>query len=79
MLDIKGVKKSESENTDEIVLKLAALMNVQLSQEEIYSHRTSAKHDAGIIVKFTSRKTRDIFWSHRKSIYIWDSLKGSWT
>ena len=33
------------------------------------SHRTSTKEDASIIVKFNSRRTRNLFWSGRKKIF----------
>lgn len=70
MVDIKGIPRKETENTNNIVLEIAKLMGTPLTDDDIdISHRTSNKAEAGIIVKFSSRKARDTFWGGRKSLY----------
>lgn len=62
MLEINGVKKFAEESTDKIVVEIAECMNVDLNPGDIeVSHRLSRKENAGIIVKFISRKMRDAF------------------
>lgn len=70
MVDIKGVPFSPKENTDKIVKKIGALMNVDIDLDDIeISHRTSSLESASIIVKFQSRRKRNEFWLARKKIF----------
>lgn len=62
MVDIRGIPRSISENTDKIVLNVANLMQANISTNDIeVSHRTSTSNDAAIIVKFFARKKRGIY------------------
>ena len=50
-------------------MKLAKRLGVSLSQKDLdESHRTNNKDDAPIIVKFDSRRARDIFYDARKTL-----------
>ena len=67
MVDISGVPRTRNENTDKIAIAVASLMGVTLEEKDIStSHRESASPKAPIIVKFTTRKTRNLFFENRK-------------
>ena len=69
MLNIKGIPKLREESTDELVIKTASLLNVQLDFQDIdISHRTSVRDDAAIIVKFNSRRKRNELYAQRKHL-----------
>ena len=66
MLNIFGVPRRDNEKTDEIVLDIADKLGFDLYDEDIeVSHRTSSKPTAPIIVKFNSRKVRDMLYDAR--------------
>ena len=57
MVETSGIPRQTRENCEELVLKLASKINIDLKEEEIEAcHRTSSKPDAPIIVKLGSRK-----------------------
>lgn len=61
MVKISGIPKIKEEDTNSIVVKLAKKLDVSLSPKDLdVSHRTNNKKDAPIIVKFNSRRARDI-------------------
>ena len=61
MINIFRVPRSDNEDTDEIVLDIAGKLGFDLYHEDIeVSHRTSSKNNAPIIVKFSSRRIRDL-------------------
>ena len=67
MLDIINIPKVEDQCTDNIVIKIGETINVDLKPEDIdASHRLSNLQNAGIIVKFVSRKKRDEFLEKAK-------------
>ena len=67
MLDIINIPKVEGQCTDNIVIKIGETINVDLKPEDIdASHRLSNLQNAGIIVKFVSRKKRDEFLEKAK-------------
>ena len=67
MVTVKGIPKLENENTDNLIVNLSKLIHVDLKIPDIaISHRTSVDKDAGIIVKFVSRRKRDEFFKNRK-------------
>lgn len=75
-LEIHGVPATDKEDTSEIVVKVAKLLNIDLKPDEIsISHRLgSRKSDSGkqqtpgIIVKFTRRELRNKLYSARKHL-----------
>ena len=70
MLDLRGIPRMKGENTDDIVIKIASAMELTLTYNHIdVSHRTSNQPEAPIIVKFNSRRTKNMFWSRRRKIF----------
>ncbi|XP_066914120.1 uncharacterized protein [Clytia hemisphaerica] len=66
MLNIFGVPRRNDEDTDEIVLNIASQLGFDLYREDIeVSHRTSSRQNAPIIVKFNSRRVRDLLYDAR--------------
>eukprot|EP00794_Sanderia_malayensis_P020693 gene20693-22730_t len=58
MVEVGGIPRQPRENCEEIILKIASKINVDLKPEDIEAcHRISPKPDAPIIVKVISRKT----------------------
>jgi len=69
MLDIRGIPRMKEENTDDLVLKIAEIINIQLDSNDIeVSHRTSSQKDAPIIVKFLARHKRNLFYKNRMNL-----------
>ena len=67
MIEIRGVPRSPTEDTDQIVMQIAGLTNTEVNKEDIeVSHRTSSSENAAIIVKFLSRRKREELFSNRK-------------
>ena len=77
-LEITGIPHEEDEDTDNIVVKLAATLGVNISSSDIdISHRLPRKHNhqvrnqpspAPIIVKFVRRSLRNYIYSARKHL-----------
>ena len=65
-LRISNLTKNEDENTDETVVKVANMINVELTLEEIdRSHRTGKRSEIchpDIIVKLSTYRVRDNFF-----------------
>ena len=69
MVDICGIPRSADEDTDKIVLDIAAKINVEMVKTDIaISHRTKPTPDSPIIVKFVSRRVRDDFFQKRTQL-----------
>ena len=78
-LEIRGISGTAGENTNEIVKKIGALIEVDISDTDIsVSHRiplsnngeagsTPIRHPA-IVVKFTNRRIRDRFYKARTKL-----------
>ena len=78
-LEIRGVPVTTGEDTNVIVKKIGALIDVDINDTDIsISHRipssndgasgsTSFRHPA-IVVKFTNRKNRDLFYKARSKL-----------
>ena len=87
-LELRGVPETARENTDEIVLSVASLLNIGISQQDIsVSHRlpkregrlgdqaaaTSGRaQPPAIIVKFTNRNARDRLFKARSGLKNFD-------
>lgn len=71
-LEIVGIPSSNGENTTDIVMKVADLIDVKISPRDIStSHRLKVKNKSQtppIIVRFVSRDVRNEFYSKRKLI-----------
>ena len=75
-LEIVGVPLKEGENTNEIVIKVAKMLNVSLSSDQIStSHRLQTRlkpknsepaASPPIIVRFLSRDVRNLLYANRK-------------
>ncbi|XP_066913836.1 putative leucine-rich repeat-containing protein DDB_G0290503 [Clytia hemisphaerica] len=66
MINIFGIPRKVNEDTDDIVLRIAERLDMELYLEDIeISHRTSTKEKAPIIVKFNSRRMRNEMWDAR--------------
>ena len=70
-LEIKGVSHEQNECTDKLVITVAQKCGIQINENDIsVSHRitapTPAKPNPSIIVKFVSRKTRDMIYNSRQ-------------
>ena len=64
MCTVKGIP---SQNGDDIVINLAKHLEIEIENTHIdLSHRLSGKKDADIIVKFTDRRSRNMFDEGRK-------------
>ena len=69
MVDIAGIPKLRNEKTDNLVIKVAGLMGLNISKRDIViSHRVSESPEAPIIVKFVSRRVRNWFFEGRNSL-----------
>ena len=69
MCIVKGIPRKNNESTDDIVIKIAIHLNIKIDEKDVdISHRTSTKDDADIIVKFDSRKARNLFYEGRKKM-----------
>ena len=69
MVDICGIPRSADEDTDKIVLDIAAKINVEMVKTDIaISHRTKPTPDSPIIVKFVSRRVCDDFFQKRTQL-----------
>ena len=73
-LEINGIPQNTDENTDDIVVAIAKKVGLNITANDIStSHRLGKPGQYGknvypnIIVKFTSRKTRDLFYSKKKT------------
>ena len=83
-LEIRGVPVTTGEDTNVIVKKIGALIDVDINDTDIsISHRipssndgasgsTSFRHPA-IVVKFTNRKNRDLFYKARSKLKIYNT------
>ena len=59
MLEIQGVPREERPSTEEVVLKIADALEVDIDSHSIeISHRTQRKNSDAIIVKFLSHKDK---------------------
>ena len=74
-LEINGIPQNTDENTDDIVVAIAKKVGLNITANDIStSHRLGKPGQYGknvypnIIVKFTSRKTRDLFYSKKKQL-----------
>ena len=74
-VEIRGVpiNPHHEENTDDIVVKVAKLMDVTITEQDIsISHRLpqakDSKYHPTIIAKFQSRKKREIFYKSRANL-----------
>ena len=81
-LEIRGIPRSRHENTDDIVIKVASLVNISINKEDIsVSHcignsgtRVSAPNSSremessSIIVKFIKREARDAVYKSRSQL-----------
>ena len=66
MVDICGIPRHANEDTDQIVLNIAAELDVTVKKSDIaISHRTKPTPEAPIIVKFVSRRVRNSFFYKR--------------
>ena len=69
MIDIAGVPRTRNEDTDKIVIAVAGLMGLTITNYDIaISHRVSTKPKAPIIVKFVSRRLRNLMFDRRKQL-----------
>ena len=69
MLTLKGIPKQAGESTDDVIINVANMLEVDLSVRDIdISHRTSNNTDAGIIIKFNSRRKRNEIYGKRKNL-----------
>ena len=69
MCVVKGIPRFKKESTDDIIMNISRHLNVNIKKSDIdISHRTSSKDDADIIVKFDSRKSRNLFYEGRKKM-----------
>ena len=67
MVDVRGIPREKTE--DHIIKNLAKLTNSGIDINDIdITHRTSSSNEASIIVKFTSRKARDMFFKSKKNL-----------
>ena len=71
MVDICGVPRHVNEDTDQIVIDIAAKLGLTLTKTDIAtSHRTKPTPDAPIIVKFISRNVRHSFFNLRSQLKL---------
>ena len=69
MVEINGLPQKENENTTELVHTLMEHLQIKVKKESLdVIHRLSDKIDAPIIIKFTSRSERDLFYSYRSNL-----------
>ena len=73
-LEIKGGRHEQNECTDKLVITVAQKCGIQINENDIsVSHRitapTPAKPNPSIIVKFVSRKTRDMIYNSRQVLH----------
>ena len=69
MLTLKGIPKHAGESTDDVMINVAKMLEVDLSVSDIdISHRTSKNAHAGIIIKFNSRRKRNEIYGKRKNL-----------
>ena len=69
MLTLKGIPKQAGESTDDVIINVANMLEVDLPVRDIdISHRTSNNTDAGIIIKFNSRRKRNEIYGKRKNL-----------
>ena len=69
MVDIAGIPRGRNEDTDKIAIKVGELMGITITNDDIaISHRVSTKPNAPIIVKFVSRRKRNLFFDNRKKL-----------
>ena len=69
MLEINEVLYRKQEDTDQIVINIAQALKVELSEEVIQVfHRLTSAANAGIIVKFTSRRKREEVFNERNHL-----------
>ena len=69
MLTLKGIHKQAGESTDDVIINVAKMLEVDQSVRDIdISHRTSNNTDAGIIIKFNSRRKRNEIYGKRKNL-----------
>ena len=72
-VQIKGIPLTESENTDTLLVKVAKLMDIPVTESDISTSRRPPKPKnsnfyPSIIAKFTNRKVRDLFYKHRTKL-----------
>jgi len=72
-LEFQGLAWNKNENTDDLVLRVSKMVEVDLKAEEIsVSHRLSPASDKNpqpiLIARFCSRKTRDAVFSQRHGL-----------
>ena len=67
---VKGIPYKRQENTDKYIKDIIAKMDTPgVDQNDIdLSHRQNNSENAGIIVKFVNRKSRNAFYNARKSL-----------
>ena len=71
MVEVNNIPKQESEkeNSLDIIYKLLDLLKLNLDRKTIdVAHRLSDKPDSPIIVKFTTRSARDLFFNNRSRL-----------
>ena len=69
MVEINNVPRKDKEDSKDIAYKLIDLMELNLTKETIdVAHRLSDRADSPIIVKFTTRTARDIFYQGRAKL-----------
>ena len=73
-LEIKGVRHEQNECTDKLVITVAQKCGIQTNENDIsVSHRitapTPAQPNPNIIVKFVSRKTRNMIYTSRRVLH----------
>ena len=81
-MENSGVPSEDNENTDELIIKIAALMDLEIDENDILtSHRLLAPRPSAsiavrdpalkfpkVIVKFVKRDYKELFYSGRKHL-----------
>ena len=69
MVEVNGIPNVPNENTKEIILNLAKKMNIKLNPSSFdVIHRLSDKDFAPIIIKFSTRTDRNVFYDARSQL-----------
>ena len=71
MVEINGLPQVENENTPNLVHTLMNHLKIKIDMKKEsldVIHRLSDRTDAPIIIKFTSRSERDLFFSYRSNL-----------
>ena len=69
MVEVNNIPKQENENSLDLIYNLLDLIKINIDRKTIdVAHRLSDKPDSPIIVKFTTRTARDIFFNSRSKL-----------